>query len=388
MKRPRRLSETFISRVTRPGAYGDGGHGSHGLTLRVKARARGGTAKSFVQRLRLHGVPFNVGLGPWPIVTLEEARDTALNNARAVRKGHDPRTKRQAAPAVPTFEEVARAAHALQTAGKAKTTVTNWISSLENHVFPKLGRVPIDAVDSAAILRVLTPIWSTLSTAHQIRQRIGATMNHAIAEGHRSDTPMVAVDAALPRNGHQTTHHAALAHADMPAAMAAIRQADTWAGAKLALQFIILTGGRSGEAREMRWDEVDAETSTWTVPAERMKTRKAHTVPLSDASLRVLALARTLGNDDLVFPSERGGKVISTAVLGRLLRSAGIEGTTTHGMRTAFRTWCADNGEDRELSEMALSHRIGSAVEQAYMRSDLLERRRALMDRWATYLNK
>ena len=390
MTRPTRLSKSFVERVTQPGAYGDS-YGGHGLTLRVTARARGGVAKNWVQRLRWHGVPLNLGLGPHPIVTLEEARDAALDNARKVRHGVDPRAERRAAaPAVPSFREVARVVHRLHSGTwRNPMTAKIWISSMETYVFPKIGGIPVNAVSSADVLRVLTPLWATKrETGRRLRQRIGAVLRHAIAQGWRTDDPTgPALTAALPKSATAPArHHRALPHAEVPAALAKVRASGAGASTKLLLEYVVLTAARSGEARLARWSEVDIDKATWTVPASRMKSGRQHVSPLSTRALEVLAEAKGLRDETgLLFPSPRG-KALSNMATTKLLNDTGIDGTT-HGFRTSFRSWCADMNESRELAEMALAH-VVPGVEGAYQRSDMLDRRRQLMQRWAAYLTK
>ena len=385
MKRPKRLSATFVKTVTRPGRYGDG-HGGHGLSLLVKPRAAGGLATSWSQRLRVNGVPCNVGLGPYPIVTLAEARAKAVENARDVHQGRDPRERAR----MPTFEQAAKAVHGLHASSwRNPATASIWWSSLVRFVFPVVGDKPVSSVTSGDVLSVLVPIWSTKrETARRLRQRIGVVMKWAIAKGYRIDNPAGdAVSQALPKNGTTPQrHHRALPHGDVAAAVAKVRASGAWPATKLLLEFITLTAVRSGEARLARWNEIDRDGRVWSVPAERMKSGRLHRVPLSSGALRVLDEARALSGGDpaaLVFPSMTG-KALSNMTTSKLLTELGIN-ATTHGMRSAFRSWCAETGVDREVAEAALAH-VVAGVEGAYQRSDLFERRHESMEAWGHYV--
>ena len=384
MNRPKRLSASFVRTINEPGRYGDG-RGGHGLSLLVKPASVGGFSKSWAQRLRVNGKPTNVGLGSYPVVTLAEARAKALENRRAVNQGRDPRR----GAGVPTFAEAAEKVIGIHAAGwkDGGKNEKQWRASLRDYAIPRLGRRPVDEITTADVMAVLLPIWhSKPETARRVRRRIGAIMKWAIAEGHRGDNPAgEAIAAALPKNNGARTHHRALPPGEVSAALAKVRQAEAWPGAKLCLEFVTLTAVRSGEARLATWDEVDLESQVWTVPAERTKTGKALRVPLSGRALEVLNEARKLdGGGGLLFTSPRG-KPLSNRALSDLLRELGIEGTV-HGMLAAFRSWAAETGTPREAAEAALGHVIGSAVEQAYIRTDVLGARRAVMERWAAHV--
>ncbi len=382
--RPKRLSASFVRTVKQPGRYGDG-HGGHGLSLLVKPRAHGGVAKSWSQRLRINGKPCNIGLGPFPIVNLAEAREAALENARAVYQGHDPR-KGSATPSFDKAAEIVVEMHA--STWRNPRTADIWRSSFRRFVSPLIGSKPIGAVTSADILSVLTPIWNggKQETARRLRHRIGAVMRWSIGAGHRGDNPAGdAVSQVLPKNGTvPRRHRRALHHREVASALAKIRASNAWAATKLLLEYTILTAARSGEARLATWSEVDLPAEVWTLPAERMKSGREHRVPLSTRALELLIEAQKLSDgSDLLFPSPTG-KALSSVTTRSLLNGSGID-ATMHGFRTSFRSWCAENDESRELAEAALAH-VVPGVEGAYMRSDLFERRRRLMQAWADYL--
>ena len=386
MKRPKRLSAAFVKTVITPGRYGDG-HGGYGLSLLVKTRAHGGVAKSWAQRIRIDGKPVNVGLGRYPIVTLAEARAKALENARAVHQGRDPRDRSR----LPTFEqaaaEVIRLHEPTWRSGAASSSKV-WRSSLERYVYPAIGRKLVSEVNSADVLGVIAPIWNTKrETARRVRGRISTVMRWAIAQRYRDDDPARDVAAALPKNGGAQEHHKALPYAEVGAALRTVRESGASPAAKLAFEFQVLTAARSGEVRLARWDEIDLPAATWTVPAERMKAGRAHRVPLSTRALQVLGDALKLSDGSgLLFPSPTGRGELSNNTLLKLLRELGIE-AVPHGFRSSFRDWCSETGQRREVAEAALAHVVRDKVEAAYARSDLFELRRELMETWAMYVS-
>ena len=385
MKRPSRLSATFVRTVNVPGRYGDG-RGGHGVSLLVKRRVHGGFAKSFSQRLRINGRAVNVGLGPYPLVSLAEARETALENARGARRGDDPRKPKIFIPTFETASETVIKLHAPNWSKSGKTAKL-WRARLRDYAFPMLGRKPVDIITTSDVLEVLMPIWNEKrDTARRVRQHIGAIMKWAIAQGFRRDNPAgEAIGAALPRSGGKTEHSKALPHAEVAAALEVIRASRGGPTTKLAFEFLTLTAARSGEARMATWAEFDLNSAVWTVPAERMKSGNSHRVPLSDAAMHLLLRVRRYRDDsELVFPSQTG-KVLSDSTISKLVRENGIA-CVPHGMRSSFRDWCAETGVPREVAESSLAHVVHDSTEAAYFRSDLLERRRVVMQTWADYV--
>ena len=389
MKRPRTLSATFVKTIREPGRYGDG-RGGHGLSLLVQPmKSTDRISKTWSQRLRIDGRAVNIGLGSYPVVSLADARGKALKNRQAVAQGRDPRN----IPAsVPTFEQAAETVVALHAAnwrngGKSEA---QWRSSLRDYAMPRLGAKTVDKITTADVLGVLMPIWNEKrETARRVRQRISAVMKWAVAEGHRTDNPAGdAIGAALPKNGNGQKHMTALPHADVAGALAKVRESSAYTGTKLAFQFLTLTATRSGEVRAATWNEIDLDAATWVIPAERMKAGAEHRVPLSSAALDVLAQAREIDDGSgLVFPAQTGGKPLSDSTMSKLLRELGID-AVPHGMRSSFRDWAAETGTPREIAESALAHTVRNKTEAAYFRSDLFERRRALMNQWAAYLRE
>ena len=383
----RPLTAAFVRTVTRPGRYGDG-RGGHGLYLRVRRRANGRTARTWCQRLALHGRRTNIGLGSYPVVTLAEARAKALENRRAVEQGRDPRGE-----GVPTVQAAAEKVIALHAEGwKAGSSLSrHWRQTFRDYVNPHIGRKRVDLVTTADVLAVLRPIWSAKPTVgRSVRQRLGAVMKWTIAAGYRADNPAGdAITAALPRNSNGHKHHAAVPYRRLADVLRQVRESDRYQlSARLALVFVALTATRTKEVRGARWSEIDLEACTWVIPPERVKIGKEHRVPLSVAAAGVLREAEVLRgltvDGDIVFPSV-GGKMLHNRAISECFRGLGVAGTI-HGMRSAFRDWCADHAVDREVAEAALGHVVKSKAEAAYRRTDLLERRRVVMEAWGRYL--
>ena len=232
-------------------------------------------------------------------------------------------------------------------------------------------------------------LWhSKAETARRVRQRIGAVMKWSVAKGHRADDPAGnALGAALPRHNGRKQHFRSLPHDEVARALAKVRDSRAWHGTKLAIEFMVLTATRPGETRLATWTEIDFDTATWTIPPERMKARKSHRVPLSPRALQVLAEALEIRDrTGLVFPSVTG-RAAANVTYTKLLRELDIS-CVSHGWRSSFRTWCGDNGVDREVAERALAHTVRNPVEAAYNRGTMFERRRKVMEGWAEYLRK
>ena len=383
MTRPKRLNATFVKAVRRPGRYGDG-RGGHGLSLLVKPTTSGRLSKTWAQRLRIDGRAVNVGLGPYPVVTLADARKAALENRRVTFKGGDPR-----AGGTPTFAEAAQYVVGLRRATwrRGSKSEAQWKSSLRTYAFPEIGNRPVDSITTAHVLSVLTPIWNEKRiTAQRLRGRISYIMKWCIGRGYRHDDPAGdAITAALPHKVKRKQHFRALPHAEVAGAIAKVRDAETWPGIRLAFQFQVLTAARAAEVRRATWNEIDWEKRLWTVPAEHMKAGREHRVPLSAQALDVLREARTLSSESgLLFPSPRGGMMgrNAPATLAHRLQL----GCVPHGFRSSFRDWTAETEVNREVAEAALAHVVQDPVEAAYRRTDLFEQRRSVMERWGDYV--
>ena len=385
IRRPRILSAAFVKTINRPGRFGDG-RGGYGLSLLVKTTTNGRWSKTWSQRLRIAGKPFNIGVGRFPLVMLSEARALALANARAVQQGRDPR-----GGGVPTFAEaVDKVIDTYGPTWKNPKTAKNMRAALREYAYPTIGRLRVSNVTTAHILAVLVPIWNDKpSMARALRSRIGMVLKWSVAAGYREDNPAGdSIAAALPKANGAKGHMKALPHGQVAAALAKIRASEVWVVIKLALEFLILTAARSGEVRGARWSEIDLDAAVWTVPAGRMKSKREHRVPLCQRAIDILREAQPFGDgapDGIVFPSMTG-KAISDNGLSRVLRDLQIAGVV-HGFRSSFRDWAGDSGRHpRELAEQALAHAVANQVEAAYARSDLFERRRTLMNEWEAYL--
>ena len=386
-RRPTMLSATFVKTVNVPGRYGDG-RGGLGLTLLVKPAASSGVCKSWGQSVRIDGRRTTLGLGRYPVITLAMARERALANARTIAQGRDPRRFSHGVPTFASACEKVIAIHAENWSGRGRSE-HQWRASLREYAMQRLGTKRVDEIDTADVMAVLLPIWSTKrETARRVRQRISAVMKWAVAQGYRSDNPAGdAIAAALPKIGVKRQHLPALHHSKVAAAVAQVRHSNAHRCTVLAFEFLVLTACRSGEVRGARWEEMDCVGAVWTIPAERMKAGREHRVPLCAQAIRVLDEARDLHNKagELVFPSP-SGPTVSQATLPKLLRELKI-GAVPHGFRSSFRDWAAECTEaPREVCELALAHVNSDRVEAAYRRSDLFERRRLLMAAWADYI--
>ena len=251
---------------------------------------------------------------------------------------------------------------------------------------PTIGGKRVDAITTADVLAILKPIWNVKTdAAPRIKRRIAAVMAWAVAHGHRTDNPVASVDAVLPKQARNHEHRKALPYAEVPQAIATVRNAHRGStSAKLALELLILTAARSGEVRGATWSEIDWQAGTWTIPAERMKANAEHVVPLPDDAFEILnAAAEAHGDEGLIFPA-RQGKVLQDKMLINLLHENGMD-ATVHGFRSSFRDWAAEHGVERDIAEAALAHTVRNAVEAAYLRTDYLEKRRGVMAKWAAH---
>ena len=380
-----RLTATRIRSLKTPGMHGDGG----GLYLKV---SRAG-ARSWIQRVTVAGRRRDLGLGRFPDVGLAQAREAAARNRSLIASGGDPLAEKRRA-AIPTFREAAqRTFEANKPRWRNGKHTATWWQSLERHAFPILGDMPVDQIGREDVLQVLTPIWGVrMETARRVRQRIRAILKWSMAHGHIDhNVAGEAIDGALPPMPKVKNHLRALPYAEVGELIEAVQQSQASLAAKWCLEFLILTTTRSGEARGARWSEIDLDAAMWVIPGERMKSHAEHRVPLSSRALAILEEARTIDDGSgLVFPSPtRPGKPMSDMTLTALLRRLKVaDRATVHGFRSAFRDWAAEcTHAPHAVMELSLAHAVGNAVEEAYARSDLLDRRRALMDQWAAYLD-
>ena len=383
-----RLTAAFVRSVDRPGVYCD----QHGLRLRVyESRKLKSISKHWVWRGTVNGTRRDVGLGAFPYVSLLDARQQAYEHRKIARAGGDPVALKRK-PDVPTFAEAVETMIGIHREGwkDAGKSEKQWRASLRDYAMKRLGRRRVDQITTADVMAVLIPHWHTKTeTMRRVRQRIGAVMKWAVAQGYRDDNPAgEAISAALPKTGTMRKHQRALPFAEVGAALAKVKASGAYRSTVLALEFLVLTACRSSEVRLATWDEVDLESETWTVPASRMKAKRDHRVPLSARALEVLHKAReTSDGTGLVFPSPHG-RALSDNTISKLLRELGID-AVPHGFRSSFRDWAAECSDaPREVCELALAHVNSDRVEAAYRRTDLFERRRVLMEEWSSFLRR
>jgi integrase len=392
-----RLSDKKIANAKRPGLLADGGN----LYLQV-TEARKGVTKSWVFRFTspVFGRPREMGLGPYPGVSLAEARTLASEQHAHLQRGDDPievrNAKRDRARAAAvkrmTFAEAAEHCIAARSdEWRSDVHRHQWRSTLATYAYPTLGKLPVDAIDLPHVIQVLEPIWRTKTqTASRLRARIERVLAWAAVRGYRrSENPARwrgNLEELLPKVAKVAPpeHHAALPLAELPGLMADLRQAPVTT-VKAALEFTILTAARTGEAVSARWDEIDLANAIWSVPAERMKSGRPHRVPLSR---RAVALLQSLPRDasGFVFPGTVVGKSISDSSLRKWLQTNVGGEATVHGFRSSFSDWARDRtAYSRDVVEAALAHVIRDKSEAAYRRGDALEKRSRLMEDWARF---
>lgn len=370
-----------------PGRHGDG----NGLYLVVDPSG----ARRWIVRVVVKGqknrkggpLRTDFGLGGADIVPLPQARERGLTYRRMAKQGLNPRFNAQ--KEVPTFEEFARQVH-IERLPTWKNTkhAQQWLNTLRDYAFPKIGRMPIDSIGQPEVMMCLTPIWTEKhETGKRLAQRIKTVLDVARSKGLRSgENPVTAIKeaGALPKVKARPVHHKAMYWKDVPGFYAALSTKSAMAAK--ALMFTCLTGARTGEVLGMRWDEIDREAHVWTCPLERMKTGEVHRVPLTQAMMVILEPLHAL-RSNFVFEGQKRNQPLSNMSMLMLLRRMKIEEVTVHGFRSTFRDWAAEVANaPREVAEMSLAHRVGSDVERAYARSDLLERRRALMEAWSAFV--
>ena len=378
------LSATRAKALKDPGRYADGG----GLHLYI-SKAGG---KSWVQRITIDRRRRDIGLGAFPSVGLAQAREKAADNRAAVAEGRDPVAEKHS-PAMPTFREAARAVHAANNPRwRNARHAASWLQTLERHAMPVIGNTPLDRIDRGAVLRVLTPIWTTRpETARRVRQRMRTVFRWGMAHGFMESNPAgEAIDGALAPMPKVKAHLRTLPYPDVSAAVETVAASAASVAAKLCFRFLVLTAARSGEARGATWGEIDIAGQEWRIPSRRMKAGMEHRVPLSRQALAVLREAMVLRDESgLVFPSPlKAGAPMSDMTLTKILRAVGLaDRATVHGFRSSFKDWTLEQTDTPwAVSEAALAHVLGNSTEQAYARSDLFERRRTLMQQWADYL--
>ena len=369
-----------------------------GLYLRVWPS----DAKSWIFRYQHDGQRHDLGIGPYPEISLADARDRATDQRRLLKNdGRDPLTvkrERQSAARASsikamTFKEAAErymAAH--RSSWKHPKHRQQWTGTLSTYAYPAIGALSVTAIDTAIVMQVLDPIWTVKpETASRLRGRIEAVLDWSTARGYRKGENPARwkghLENILPKKSkvRRVEHHAALPYAELGRFVAELRQQEGIA--VLAFEFAILTVARTSEVLGARWNEVDFKRRLWVIPAERMKMAKEHRVPLCDRAFLILAEMAEIRTSDFMFPGKKAGKPLSDTVFQKLLRHMGRTNLTAHGFRSTFSDWCTEQTDfPSEAREMALAHAVGSKVEQAYRRGDLFEKRRQLMTAWETFI--
>lgn len=381
-RRPEKaLTAQFVKNASTPGKYFDG----HGLYLRVDD----GGGRYWVQRIVIRGKRREIGLGPASLISLAEARSAAIENRKSARAGGDPIADKRRAKDILTFKVAAERVHVeLSPTWKSPKDRAAFLSTLEKHVFPDFGSTLISEVTSADIRKTILNARKTApEVARKLTFRISAVFKWAIAEGMRADNPALAEALALPRQEKSAGQRKALPYDDVHNCIETILKSGAGKSTKLAIELLILTACRSGEVRGARWEEFDLDARIWTIPAERMKMKKLHRVPLCKRALAILDEAKELDDESgLVFPGTKKGKQLSDMTLSKLVKELGYA-VDVHGFRTSFRTWAQERTNfPREIAEAALAHLAGDAVERAYARSDVFLKRRKMMDAWAAFV--
>jgi integrase len=377
-----KLSPLTVKALKKPGRYSDG----NGLYIVVSNTG----SKKWILRTVVHGRRTDIGLGGHSTTTLAEAREEAAKLRKTARAGGNPLDdRRQAKVTVPTFQDAANTVHAEHSkTWKNQKHAAQWINTLTEYTFPHFGSMPVNQVGTAEVLKALGPIWLTKpETARRVRQRIGTVMDWAKAAGHRSgDNPINGIAKGLPKQPKNRTHHAALPYSEVSKFIADLRQTDANESTRLAFEFLILTATRTSEVILAEWSEINFEKRTWTIPGSRMKAGKKYRIPLTPRCMEILKRAQELSDGGLyVFPNQSAKKPLSTMVFLMMIRRMGKD-ITAHGFRSTFRDWAAERTNfSREVCEMALAHSVSDKTEAAYLRGDLFDKRRDLMDTWASY---
>lgn len=395
------LTAAFLATDLAPGKYHDGGN--IGLFLRVEPNGK----RFWVQRLTVKGKRTEIGLGSFPLVKLADARAKATENKRLTVLGGDPLEAKRKAKDALTFSKAMDLYLAKKEAEfRNEKHKKQWRSTLEAYAVPTLGNLSVASIETRHILKVLEPIWTDKTeTATRLRQRIEAVLGWATVAGHRTgDNPARwggNLEELLPKPSKVADkgNHAALSLGDVARWWQELAQREGMAAK--ALQFLTLAASRSGEVRGMTWGEVDLDAALWVIPAERMKAEREHRVPLTDEAVALLKALPRMDGSPYVFFAPRGGQLSDmsiSAVMRRMQEAeekAGRAGfldarskrpAVPHGLRSSFRDWAAEQGYERDMAEMQLAHNVGSEVERAYRRSDMLQRRRAMMDAWGRFV--
>jgi integrase len=386
------LSAAKVKSLKAPGDYLDG----RGLYLQVRSE----TSKSWLLKYSMDKRAREMGLGSALDFSLKEAREERDALRKLIKRGIDPLELRKAerhakkletAKAITFHAAAARFIEANRSGWKNVKHAAQWEATLKTYAYPVIGDLPVQSVDTALVMKILDPIWSTKSeTASRVRGRIESVISAAKSRGEFAGENPARwkghLDAVLPKQSKvsKVKNHPALPYADLPAFMQALRAREGIAAA--ALEFQILTASRPRNAVGARWAEFDINAAVWTIAGENMKGGKAHKVPLSAAALAVLERMAKIKTGDFVFFGGSGDKALSDAATGGVLDRMSRPDIVPHGFRSTFRTWDGEKTSfPREVAEKALAHLVGDETERAYDRGDMFEKRRLLMDAWAAF---
>ena len=377
------LTREFVASELKPGRYFDGGSGLH-LLIRSGVR---GPRKYWMFRFTHQGKRMEKSLGIFPSVSLSHARKASI----AMRA--DLNASKFSSEESSTKERVTFRSFALEWIELNKVQWTNqkhylqWLSTLETYCFPIIGEKNINLVDVDDLLGILGPIWNTKTeSATRIRERVERILAAAIVRGLREGPNPAAWSGHLefllpkPSKIRQVRHHSSIPYQELPRLYRTISKSS--AISSFALRFLILTAGRTGEVVGARWSEFSDDT--WVLPPSRMKARREHRVPLSTAARKILKVQYEAASGEYVF--QINGQSLSNMAMLQFLKRINPR-VTVHGFRSSFRVWAAEASDcSSDLAEQALAHSVGSQLERAYQRSDLLEQRRGLMEEWAQYI--
>jgi integrase len=398
-----KMSALKLEKIKKRGFHRDNGDGAaRGLYLEVAPRVAGGITKSWVYRFvsPVTGKPRWMGLGPADAIGLAKARELARAARETVKLGGDPiearreqrmTAKLEAAKQI-TFGKCATDYIATHKASwKNEKHIAQWESTFEGKAAATaiINDLPVAAIDTALILNVLRPIWKTKpETASRVRGRIERVLAWAtVSEYRRGENPArwkghLAEMLPAKSKVHTVEHHKALPYADIPAFMQRLHNLKSVSAQ--ALEFTALNATRTNETLGAKWSEINEIDKVWTIPAERMKSKRPHRVPLSDRALEILRAVPSEG--DFVFPGATAGKPLSNMALLEVVRGTIGNGYTTHGLRSTFRDWCKEQTNyPREIAELALAHVVADKSEAAYSRGDALDKRKQLMAAWARF---
>lgn len=411
-KQAKELKVLQVKRLAEPGRHAVGGTPA-GLSLNITETG----AKSWIFRVTVGRNRRHIGLGPYPEVSLAEAREKALEMKRKIRSGIDPVEERQAERVAfvteqrqrTTFEDAFNRYFEEKVQGELKNAkhIKQWRSTLTTYAFPEIGDKAVASITVEDILAVLRPIWATKNeTASRVRQRIEAVLDWSkvmgLCDGENPARWKGNLQQVLPSPNkvQKGNRYPAIALDEIADWFRLLRRRDGMAAR--ALEFLTLTASRSGEVRGALWDEIDLKNGIWTVPGTRMKAGREHRVPLSSTAIKLLTAQPRLMGCSYVFPSPRNGQMSDmtiSAVMRRIQAAEENEGRSgfldprsrrpavPHGLRSSFRDWAAERTNyPRDMAEMALAHNVGSEVERAYRRGDMVEKRRLMMEDWSQFI--